>query len=132
MREMPRNLVIDSNHTLIARDNLRGKEYLRDSTFFGRELTMEDVIDEVGDDASVIYRLDVSSMSAEDITEQVALAWIQEKDDQEFGLDDERTFPLYVRDSDAWKRWNNLPVTRPHIPHNSKARLEYRDLGERA
>jgi hypothetical protein len=105
---MPEYIVNDTQ-ALLAVDTVKGgKRYFRESEFFGKNLTAQDVISEVGDTAIRIYRTGVDPMTGilEDITERVAKAYLEIADNDEFGVEAHK-LPAYVLQSRAWEIWQD-------------------------
>lgn len=107
---MARKFLIEADETYLSRDmSLRlKKSFFNGSGFFGTTYQASDLTEEFGDDVTAIFRINTETMAKpEDITEDIAQAWILDRDSREFGLDDEDKFPAYVRNSRAWKVWNH-------------------------
>ena len=107
MDEM-RKHIIQADETWITIERINGgKPFVGESPFFGNSYKVEDILDEFSDGVQSIYRLNTLTMVSEDITEEVARHWLYRADNQEFGLEDEDTFPAYVRNSKAWACWKD-------------------------
>lgn len=120
---MPEYIVNDTQ-ALLAVDTVKGgKRYFRESEFFGKNLTAQDVISEVGDTAIRIYRLDVDPMGIlEDITERVAKAYLEIADNDEFGVEAHK-LPAYVLQSRAWEIWQDDEHAMAPVGVNAAHRL---------
>lgn len=123
---MARKFLIEADETYISRDtSVRlGKSFLSESPYLGNEYLADDLIEEFDDTVTAIYRVNTVTMAVDPITEAIAQAWIFDRDNREFGLEDEGKFPAYVRDSMAWKRWNDdvaamAPIPRLPTPLNA-------------
>jgi hypothetical protein len=116
--------VISDTQALLAVDTVKGgKRYFRESEFFGKNLTAQDVISEVGDTAIRIYRLDVDPMGLiEDITERVAREYLNIADNDEFGVQPS-ALPTYVRQSTAWAVWQDDERDMSPVGVNAAHRL---------
>jgi len=125
-----RKHIIEATETYITLEQFAdGKPFFGESPFHGRSYKVEHILDEFGDQVQRIFRLTPETMVSEDITEEVARHWLYRADNQEFGLDDERLFPAYVRDSRAWACWSEDASSR-FTGHNAEARLEYLHAAE--
>jgi len=121
---------IQANETLLILDATRtGSQYVGESTTFGREYQIDHILDEPDDSCFRIIRWNVETLQSDDVTEQMAGAWLarysDEQDSQGFELEasDERAFPQYVKASEAWatvrdslqpRRPQVYNATRPH------------------
>ncbi|MBO9099473.1 MULTISPECIES: hypothetical protein [unclassified Rhizobium] len=103
-----RKFLIEANETYVSRDTARGdRSFLSESPYLGKTYQAADLTEEFDDTATAIFRVNLDAMTIEPITEDIAQAWILDRDNREGGLDDEDKFPAYVRDSLAWKVWNH-------------------------
>jgi hypothetical protein len=125
-----RKHIIEATETYITLEQFAdGKPFFGESPFHGRSYKVEHILDEFGDQVQRIFRLTPETMASEDITEEVACHWLYRADNQEFGLDDEDTFPAYVRNSIAWVWWRSDASSR-FTGHKAEARLEYLHAAE--
>ena len=133
---MPRIHFIEANETLLMLDATgNGLEYVGESTTFGREYDLDHVLDEPGDSCFRVIRWNVQTLQSEDVSEQVAEAWLnrfrEEQENAGFDLEpsDECLFPAYVKRSEVWAnvRDNIQPrrqvynATRPYSTMNHRA-----------
>lgn len=122
---MPRTYTISDTQALLAVDTIKGgKRYFRESEFFGKNLTPQDVISEVGDTAVRIYRLEVEPMGKlEDITEEVAREYLIIADNDEFGVQPSQ-LPTYVLQSQVWAVWQDDEEAMRPVGVTAAHRLE--------
>jgi hypothetical protein len=112
-----RKNIIEATETYITLEQLPGgKPFLGESPFFGRSYKADHILDEFGDAVQRIFRVNTETMTNEDITEEVARHWIYRADNVEFGLEDERKFPAYVRNSHAWACWKDDEKASAPVP----------------
>ena len=100
---------VQADETLLMLDATgNGMEYVGESTTFGREYALDHILDEPGDSCFRVIRWNVQTLQSEDVSEEVAEAWLnrfrEEQENAGFELEpaDERLFPAYVKRSDAW------------------------------
>jgi len=116
-----RKHIIETNETYFAIERINGgKPFITESPFFGTAYKVDHILDEFAEGVQSIFRINTETMKSEDITEEVAQQWLFRADNTEFGLEDDRLFPAYVRDSRAWACWKDdvaasapVPVFRP-------------------
>lgn len=109
---------------------LSGALYSLESSFFGRQYQAASlVIHEFDDHVVQILRFSRSQMSAEDVTEEIAEAYLNFFDaDEGVTLDDEKRFPEYVSGSAVWaRRKDDLEAERPVLPDPDRTYDERRD-----
>ncbi|MDK4720094.1 hypothetical protein PH552_12140 [Rhizobium sp. CNPSo 3968] len=114
-----RKFMIEANETLITVQTIRGgKPFFGESPFFGKTMTTSHVLEEMTDDVTRIYRLNIETMGApEDITEEVARQYIYRADAENFDFADSHVFPAFVLNSRAWALWNDdLEAEKPSHP----------------
>ena len=112
---MARAYLIESNEALITIDSIRGgKPFAGESPFIGKTMTESDVLDEGLEHATRILRMDISTLKVEDITEEVAKAWLIRTDAE---LGDTENGPLYVATSAAFQAFHAVPETafKPNV-----------------
>lgn len=104
-----REYLIEADEALVTIDRINGgKPFISESPYIGKERDMGDVLDEV-EYATRVLRMNVATLAVEDITEQVAQAWLFQTD-AEFGDTDKA--PLFVLTSEAYRVWNATPEPR--------------------
>jgi hypothetical protein len=131
--EDTRKFPIQANETLVAvvcSARIK-RQYLRESSFFGKDMPISEVLDELADDEIVtVLRVDTTTWKSEDITEYCARQYLYDRDGSGLGveLDDEDSFPAYVRNSITWSNWkDDLESQLPVVP--SKAYSSFRVRG---
>lgn len=109
---------IEANETLVAvvcSARIK-RQYLRESSFFGKSMSIAEVLDELADDEIVtVLRVDTETWKHEDITEYCARQYLYDQDSRSgVDLEDEESFPVYVRNSKAWANWkHDLEMQKP-------------------
>lgn len=84
---------------IIVRHN--GETYIEESEFLARTYTADsDVLPFLNDEVQRVIRFDLQSLTGEDITEELAQAYL---DGQQPYSWDESTLPDYVKKSQAWE-----------------------------
>lgn len=115
-----RKQFINSRELLLTVDTFKGGSYLGESALLGTVYeTAKEALDKHNDDGITRFiRFDLDALHGEDVTEQMAEAWL---DDFEHSPDDEHLLPEYVRNSEAWEQWcevyhttNGLFTQRSH------------------
>jgi len=123
---------IEANETLVAvvcSARIK-RQYLRESSFFGKSMSIAEVLDELADDEIVtVLRVDTETWKSEDITEFCARQYLYDLDSRMgVELDDEDTFPAYVKNSKAWALWkDDLEAAAPARPDPDRLHDERRD-----
>lgn len=95
----PARPFINSRETLLVIDVHNGRQYASETKLFGDEMAKPSDAYQ-GVDAIRFIRFDLEELTGEDVTEDVANAWIQERSPD---LDDPTDkVPDFVRFSEAW------------------------------
>lgn len=123
---------IEANETLVAvvcSQRIK-RQYLQESSFFGKTMTAAELLGELADDEIVtVLRVDTTTWKSEDITEYCARQFLYAMDEEEgVELDDEDRFPAYVKTSRAWALWkDDLEASAPVLPDPDRLHDERRD-----
>lgn len=101
--------LIQKTETLLIVSEYGAKTVIDESSEFGVEFTEDDIFPMLDLNTVRILRMDMSQLVAEDITEDVARAWIV--DLEAFGYDiidfDEAKIPAFVKASRALDAWQD-------------------------
>lgn len=129
---------IQADETLLVLDATRtGNQYVGESTMFGREYQIDHILDEPDDSCFRVIRWNISTLTSEDVTEEVATAWLQrfeaETQSQCFDVEasDERTFPAYVKASVAWSKIRDSIRPKPVYSSLQHSTMDARTQGLR-
>lgn len=101
-----RKFMIEANETLLTIEKIGGgKPFMGESPFFGKTMTVDHVLEELGDHVQRVFRINTDTLAApEDITEAVAREYLFRADNDEFGIEEDK-LPPYVLNSSEWKSW---------------------------
>lgn len=123
---MTRTHTIQADETLIAVvcSQTIKRSYVRESSFFGKNMTPAEIVDELADDEIVaVRRLNVETWASEDITEECARIWLYDRDKRVgVDLDDAEYFPPFVTGSRAWALWKDdleAEARQPSVPYST-------------
>lgn len=110
---------INSTETLLVIDIHNGRQYASETKLFGDTMAKASEAYQ-GVDAVRFLRFDLETLTGEDVTEDVAEAWVSTNDPDP---DDCGTLPDFVRFSAAWERyvkdWNAERGLRRRRPYST-------------
>lgn len=112
-----------------AREVIMTASAFKDGLYFGETdvfgtayETVKDALKaHLDDDVAKFIRFDLDALHGEDVTEQMASAFLEDFDRTP---EDEDVLPTFVRTSDAWETWCESYRIENGFGHNSAARLQ--------
>lgn len=114
-----RTQFLNSCEVLLVINISNGREYASETAMFGDTMAKASEAYQ-GVDAIRFIRMDMETLKGEDVTEDVANAWISENEPDP---DDCGTLPDFVRFSPAWERyaedWQAENGTRRRSPYST-------------
>ena len=128
---MTRN-IISEDETLLMFDVTRfGNQYVGESTSLGKSYTIDMLLDEPGDNCFRILILNTKTLKSTDVTEWFATEWLKRADADPSGIEveDEESFPAYVRNSSAWARWRDDLEAEARVNPRLYSTLDHRTQG---
>ncbi len=105
--EITRAHYISQDECLQVWVKLDGRTFIAESDFHGKTFdTIHDVLKTLDDSATRIVRFDLDRLSGEDITEELARAYLDAIPYYDMPSSyDVHTLPYFVQESEAWEEW---------------------------
>lgn len=129
-----RTKFIHSIETLLAVDASPRGFYIGETDFLGcafstaRDALFDEGRARFGDDVQKFIRFDLGSLHGEDVTEQMAEAFLEDWGGR---VCDEGILPDFVRKSDAWENWCEARTVRDGLAFTQRSHgtLNHRQMG---